>query len=682
MTHAHLDVVGGAGGDGDDPSLCGTDGGAGGEVSGDVAVHPGQVLSIWVAPGGHLSGAGAAASAGAPDGTPGNGLFGGGAGGAGVVGDDGGGGGGATAVYGSTSGSDGDLLVVAGGGGGGGGQGVVGLQCGGSGGDPGNPASAGHDGAHWLGAGGQGAPTNMDSLSHSGYAGNSSTTSLVVDGGGGGGGGGGFGYLAGDPAGVGAGGDWGGRDYSGTGGGGGGGGTSYAASPVVNPSFSTVGGHGSAGLVQITFGPATTTDLTVVTPTLEVGTDAALRAVVTGNTGGGSVAFTSDGTPIPGCETVGFSSGGDDTWQATCHTTALTAGVHRIVATYSGDDTYAGSHSTGQDEQVSGPSTVKLTLPTAPVAAGTPVTVSAAVTSTDPGNLSFSLDGSPVIACQSLATDAGTVSCDLGVQGTGPHTVSAQFYGDLVSDPTSTSGSYTMAAAVAPLVIRTPVALPDATVGQPYLAGFSASGGLAPYQWSHVSGVMPVTLSSTGLFTGTPDQAGSDSFQLEVDDASGQSVTRTFTLNVLPAPVVVPPVKPTPPVPPTAPKPPAPPAPADLVLGVGHTRFAHGSTGTYVLGVRNTGHSATVGTTTVRTTLPAGLRPRSAGGTGWACRISGQSLTCTRTAALAVGASTPLAWVRVGVEAARGQLVRSTWTVSPTDATPANNTVVSTLTVR
>ena len=85
---------------------------------------------------------------------------------------------------------------------------------------------------------------------------------------------------------------------------------------------------------------------------------------------------------------------------------------------------------------------------------------------------------------------------------------------------------------------------------------------------------------------------------------------------------------------------------ADLSIAKSHPgAFVRGvgQTGTYTLNVANSGPSA-AGAITVTDTLPAGLVPTAATGTGWAggatnsCGISGQTVTCTRPAGAGVGA--------------------------------------------
>ncbi|MCO5315806.1 MAG: PKD domain-containing protein [Solirubrobacterales bacterium] len=58
------------------------------------------------------------------------------------------------------------------------------------------------------------------------------------------------------------------------------------------------------------------------------------------------------------------------------------------------------------------------------------------------------------------------------------------------------------------------------------------------------------------------------------------------------------------------------------------------------LSAENVGDAATVGPTVIEDVLPAGLTPDSASGNGWSCVINGQTVTCTRSAAIAPGETT------------------------------------------
>ena len=81
----------------------------------------------------------------------------------------------------------------------------------------------------------------------------------------------------------------------------------------------------------------------------------------------------------------------------------------------------------------------------------------------------------------------------------------------------------------------------------------------------------------------------------------------------------------------------------DLTLTKTHVgNFTRGSAASYTITVSNVSpYGATTGLVTMNDTLPLGISPTSASGTGWTCSISGQTVSCTVSTALAAGASYP-----------------------------------------
>ena len=92
---------------------------------------------------------------------------------------------------------------------------------------------------------------------------------------------------------------------------------------------------------------------------------------------------------------------------------------------------------------------------------------------------------------------------------------------------------YTITVRCSDFVI-TPSALASGTVGSVYSAPLNAVGGSAPYLWSVASGSLPpgLSLSSSGLISGTPTQAMTASFTVEARDAFDCAATRLYTLVV------------------------------------------------------------------------------------------------------------------------------------------------------
>ncbi len=104
---------------------------------------------------------------------------------------------------------------------------------------------------------------------------------------------------------------------------------------------------------------------------------------------------------------------------------------------------------------------------------------------------------------------------------------------------------------------------------------------------------------------------------------------------------------------------------SDLTLSKTHTDpLVRGGTGVYTLTANNVGGTATSGTTTVTDTLPAGLTPTAASGSGWTCGIATQTVTCTSTAAIASNASFPAISMTVAVAQSAPASLTNTATVS------------------
>lgn len=79
----------------------------------------------------------------------------------------------------------------------------------------------------------------------------------------------------------------------------------------------------------------------------------------------------------------------------------------------------------------------------------------------------------------------------------------------------------------------------------------------------------------------------------------------------------------------------------DLTIRKTHTgNFHQGQEGaTFTITVDNIGNASTTDQVVVTDNLPLGFVPRTASGTGWTCAISGQSVRCTQSSALAAGQS-------------------------------------------
>jgi uncharacterized repeat protein (TIGR01451 family) len=84
---------------------------------------------------------------------------------------------------------------------------------------------------------------------------------------------------------------------------------------------------------------------------------------------------------------------------------------------------------------------------------------------------------------------------------------------------------------------------------------------------------------------------------------------------------------------------------------------------------------STAGLVTINDTLPLGATPISASGTGWTCSVSGQTISCTRSDALAGGASYPAVTVNINVTQSAPATLTNTGLISGGgDVSPLNDT--------
>ena len=85
-----------------------------------------------------------------------------------------------------------------------------------------------------------------------------------------------------------------------------------------------------------------------------------------------------------------------------------------------------------------------------------------------------------------------------------------------------------------PSITISPSSLPGGTVGTPYSQTIAASGGTAPYTFAKTAGAKPpgLDLSSTGLLSGTPSQAGPFSFTVTATDTHGCTGSQVYSVTI------------------------------------------------------------------------------------------------------------------------------------------------------
>ncbi|MBN9662525.1 MAG: putative Ig domain-containing protein [Acidobacteria bacterium] len=87
---------------------------------------------------------------------------------------------------------------------------------------------------------------------------------------------------------------------------------------------------------------------------------------------------------------------------------------------------------------------------------------------------------------------------------------------------------------VASGIVILPSTVPGGAVGVPYSQALTASGGTAPYIFALFSGALPpgVTVSTTGVLSGTPTSSGSFVFTIRATDSQGAAANQLYTLTV------------------------------------------------------------------------------------------------------------------------------------------------------
>ncbi len=214
---------------------------------------------------------------------------------------------------------------------------------------------------------------------------------------------------------------------------------------------------GSEEIIAIT---STTTTLTASSNSPAINTPVTYTATVSPVPNGGTVAFTDEGAPLPGCSAQPVNT---TTGEAVCEVTYETPDVYVVVAEYSGstDTSYQSSVSASKEVVATVPTTTTLTASTNSPTIGSPVTYTAIVSPVpSSGTVSF-LEGETVIpGCgeQPVSPITGEATCEVTYETAGAHSVAAQFSGShnaLYAASTTASLAEITASAVTPPSAKT-----------------------------------------------------------------------------------------------------------------------------------------------------------------------------------------------------------------------------------
>lgn len=213
------------------------------------------------------------------------------------------------------------------------------------------------------------------------------------------------------------------------------------------------------------------------------------------------------------------------------HGTATASGTsitYTPSAAYSGTDsfTYTATNVGG----TSAPATVTVTVssptvtyaPSSPAAGtvGTAYSQTLASASGGTGPYTYTIASGALPAGISLASN-GTLSGTPTAGGTFNFTITATDSSTGTGPFTATSGTLTLTVA-APTITLSPSTLSNATVATAYSQTLTASGGTAAYTYTIASGALPagLTLSSSGVLSGTPTAGGTFNFTVTATDSS------------------------------------------------------------------------------------------------------------------------------------------------------------------
>jgi hypothetical protein len=278
-----------------------------------------------------------------------------------------------------------------------------------------------------------------------------------------------------------------------------------------------------SGPESITIAPAPLSITTSMLPNGTVGVPYSATIGVSGGTAPYSCTFTS-GTLPAGLSLTGCVVSGTPTTPTTANLTVKATDASSPQLTASGPESITIN-----------PAPVVLTLtPPANATVGVPYTGTIGVSGgTAPYSCSLAGGTLPTgLTLNSNCTITGTttVAGPVSISVTATDSKGATTTGPVAFNVNGTS----------PLTLTVSGGLPNATVNVPYTYTLMAQGGTKPYTYSQTAGALPpgITLSPSGVISGTPTAVGAFSFTATVTDTSNPTQTASvpLILNVLFAP--------------------------------------------------------------------------------------------------------------------------------------------------
>jgi len=273
------------------------------------------------------------------------------------------------------------------------------------------------------------------------------------------------------------------------------------------------------------------------TPITAGGNGGSAITVLEENSSSATVTTATDSITLTVTGPVGFTTAvyGPTAAVAGIATFNVSGAALAIPGTYTYTATFGSLTSAAATETVAAPTiTVSpSTLPTPAISSAYSQTVSASG-GTSPYSFSVTLGSLPTGLV--LNTTSGVVSGTPTAVGTFNFTIKAT--DSSAAGPFTGTQAYSVTIA-APTLSALPTNPPAPTVGAAYSQTFTPSGGTAPYTYSISAGALPsgLTLSSSGILSGTATSGGPYSFTIKIADSSTgtgapYSVSQPFTFTV------------------------------------------------------------------------------------------------------------------------------------------------------